>query len=365
MKLAVQIQLIPDPDADAKLRAVMERFNEACNWVAGECFTRKESNVFEVRKFAYHEVRERFGLSSQMAQLAIKSVCDVYKVDKSIRPTFRKDASVPYDLRTMGFKGIDRVSLLTLNGRVIVSFILGSYQVDRMNFPKGQCRLVLRRDGKWFLIVIITVPDGTPIDPVDFVGVDLGIINLATDSNGEHYAGADVEKVRKKHNRQRRGLSRKGTKGAHRKMKRVGNKEARFRRHENHVISKKIVNAAKRTDCGIAIENLDGIGKRVTARGGDARNRLGSWAYAQMGSFIVYKAKLAGVAVEFVNPAYSSQTCNRCGHCERANRKIQAEFKCKACGHEDHADVNAARNHRAQALSKRCLNREPVARCHS
>src|SRR5437588_564461 len=112
MNLTVQIQLIPDTDADAKLRTVMERFNAAC-------------------------------------------------------------------------KGIDRVSLLTLEGRVLVPLILGVYQAERIALPKGQCRLVLRRDGKWFLIVTVDVPEEAPIPATDFIGVDLGIANIATDSDGQ------------------------------------------------------------------------------------------------------------------------------------------------------------------------------------
>jgi transposase len=58
---------------------------------------------------------------------------------------------------------------------------------------------------------------------------------------------------------------------------------------------------------------------------------------------------LAGVVVEFTDPAYTSQTCSACGHCEKSNRKSQAEFECKACGYKAHADFNAARNHRDRA----------------
>ncbi len=129
-------------------------------------------------------------------------------------------------------------------------------------------------------------------------------------------------------------------------------KEARFRRHQNHVISKAIVESAMRTDRGIALEDLKGIRERVTARGGDARNRLGGWGFSQLGSFIDYKAQLAGVPVVHVDPRNTSRTCAKCGHCEKANRKSQGEFSCKACGHKDHADANAARNIRALAVPK-------------
>jgi putative transposase len=242
-----------------------------------------------------------------------------------------------------------------------VPLVIAEYQAERIGYPKGQADLVLRKDGKWFLMVAVEVPDGTPIEPDDFVGVDLGLANLAMDSDGKPSSGADVETVRKKHNLQRKRLSRKGTKGAHKKMRRIGRKEARFRRHQNHVISKEIVQTAQRTGRGIALEDLKGIRARVTARGGDAKNRLGSWGFAQLGDFIVYKAQLAGVPVEFVNPRYTSQTCAECGHRRKANRKSRVEFECKACGHQAHADRNAARNIRALALSKRAI--EPGSRC--
>jgi IS605 OrfB family transposase len=290
-----------------------------------------------------------------MAQLAIKTVCDAYKRDQSKRPTFDKHAAIPYDVRTMSFKSSDRVSLLTLEGRVLVPFILGAYQAERMSFPKGQCHLIRRQDGRWFLTVTVDVPEGSPIAVTDFLGVDLGIANLATDSDGQTHTGADVEKIRRKHKLQRHRLQRRNTKGAKKKIRRMRDKEARFRRHQNHVISKILITTAQRTGRGIALENLKGIRERVTARGGDARHRLGGWAFAQLGGFIVYKARLAGVPIEFVDPRYTSQTCNACGHCERSNRQSQSEFSCKACGHESHADVNAARNIRAQALSKRAL----------
>jgi IS605 OrfB family transposase len=361
MKLVAQIQLTPDADSGRKLRATVERFNAACDWIAGECFARKEANVYNVRKFAYHEVRERFGLSSQMAQLAIKAVCDSYKRDKSIKPRFRKHAAMPFDQRTMSFKGIARVSLLTLEGRALIPFIVGRYNEGRLTLPKGQCDLVLRKDGKWFLLVTVSVPDGTEIPATDFIGVDMGIVNIAADSDPdtEPYSGKDIEDVRRKHNLQRKRLQKKGTKGAKKKLKRVARKEARFRRHENHCISKTIVARAKGTGRGIAVEDLGGIREPITARGTDARNRLSGWSFGQLYAFLTYKAQLAGVPIEVVDPAYTSQTCAKCGHCRSSNRKNQSEFVCKACGHRAHADKNAARNIRARALAKRALELDP------
>jgi putative transposase len=354
MKLIARIKLLPSPEDAARLEATMERFNAAADFVAGIAFGHHTANVFDLRRLCYSEVRERFGLSSQMAQLAIKAAGDAYKRDKSKRVRFRKHAATAYDQRTMSFKGPARVSLLTLEGRVKVPYIVGAYDAKRLELPRGQSDLVYR-DGEWFLFVTVDVPDGSPIEPADFIGVDLGIANIATDSDGHQHSGKDVERIRRKHNLQRKRLQRRNTKGAKKKIKRVRDKEARFRRHQDHVISKAVVESARRTGRGIALEDLDGIRERVTARGGDARNRLSGWAFAQLGAFIGYKAKLAGVPVIFVDPRDTSRSCAECGHCEKANRKSQGEFSCKACGHEDHADANAARNIRALALAKRAI----------
>ena len=48
--------------------------------------------------------------------------------------------------------------------------------------------------------------------------------------------------------------------------------------------------------------------------------------------------------VEKINPAYTSQTCHACKHVASANRQSQTVFRCVACGHGDHADINAAQN---------------------
>jgi IS605 OrfB family transposase len=352
MKLTVRIRLMPDAKQEASLKAMTERFNDAADWIAGELFARDLSNKITAQGLLYHEIRERFGLSSQTAILALHRACEAYKRDKSMRPRFRKDAAITYDVRAMSFKGIDKVSLLTLSGRIVVPMVVTGYQAERIGFPKGQCDLVRRRDGKWYLFVTVEVPDGSPLDPTDFIGVDLGIANIATDSDGNQHSGKPVERVRRKHNLQRKRLQRKNTKGARKKIRRMRDKEARFRRHENHCISKRIVGSARRTGRGIALEDLDGIRRRVTARGGDARNRLSGWAFAQLGAFIGYKARLAGVPVVHVDPRDTSRTCAECGHCEKSNRRSQEEFLCRGCGHADHADANAARNIRALAVSK-------------
>jgi predicted transposase len=120
MKLIVQIQVLPDPEAARKLQASMERFNDAANWVAGIAFQRRLSNKIRLQQIVYRDLRDRFGLSAQMACLCVHRVCEAYKRDQTVCPRFRTHSAMSHDVRTMSFKGIDRVSLLTLEGRVVV-----------------------------------------------------------------------------------------------------------------------------------------------------------------------------------------------------------------------------------------------------
>src|SRR5262249_23296175 len=205
--------------------------------------------------------------------------------------------------KNIGFKGPDRVSVSTLGGRVVVPYIMGKYQAERFGWSKGQCDLVLRRDGKWFLLVTVDVPDGTPIPPSDFIGVDLGVENIAFDSDGEFHSSKAVEAKRLKYARRRKAIGRK-TKGARRKtrrscheaIKRAERKEARYRKDVNHRNSKELVAKAKDTGRGIAMEDLSGIRDRLQFRK-PQRARMGGWAFFQLRSFVEYKARLSGVPV--------------------------------------------------------------------
>jgi putative transposase len=117
----------------------------------------------------------------------------------------------------------------------------------------------------------------------------------------------------------------------------------------NHCLSKSLVNTAKGTGRGLALEDLKNIRSRV--KGSKRQRRVWhSWAFAQLCSFIAYKAALAGVRVIYVNPAYTSQTCSRCGHCEKANRLAQSRFLCRSYGFSAHADLNAAEDIRRAAV---------------
>ena len=358
MKLTLQLQLLPDKDQIRKLESTVKRFNEAANWLANRAFERRLANKVLLQRLYYADLREQFDLSAQMAIRCIAQVVEAYKRDKNKRPTFRPYAAIPYDQRLMGFKGLDKVSLLTLEGRIVVPLVMGRYQQERFTNALGQSDLVRRKDGKWFLLTVVELPDGTPIPTTDFIGIDLGVSNLATTDQEERFSGEPVEKVRQKYHAHRQSLQKKaarlkkkGTrpKQVRRKLKQTGSKESRFRRDVNHVISKKLVALAKDTGKGIALEDLKGIRSRTRFRR-QQRAQMTGWAFFQLCAFIEYKARLAGVPLVLVDPAHTSQTCSVCGYCAPGNRPLQDRFACLRCGHTLHADQNAAQNIRARAL---------------
>jgi IS605 OrfB family transposase len=125
-------------------------------------------------------------------------------------------------------------------------------------------------------------------------------------------------------------------------LQRLSGKQARFQRDTNHTITGRIVSKAKARNAAIVLEDLSGIRERTTVRR-QQRARHTNWSFHQLRQFIEYKALIAGVPVLKVDPAYTSQTCSKCGHCDRKNRN-GSDFKCRECGHAMDADKNAARN---------------------
>lgn len=355
------VKLAPTPDQHAALVRTLETFNAACNAIAVVAFVEQCAGKLDLQKLVYYAIRAQFGLSSQMTIRAISKVSEAYKRDKAIQPHFRSHSAMVYDQRICSFPGPERVSLLTLDGREIMPFRFGRYAFGRYaegmrQRVRGQCDLLYRASSNtFFLAITVDAPEPAPDEAHEFLGVDLGIITLAATSDGEllnHSTGpkhAHVNQARARYSRFRQKLQQKGTKRATRLLKKRSGREQRFAKDVNHCLSKALVSTAKGTGRGLALEDLKNIRSRVN---GSKRQRrvLHSWAFAQLRSFIAYKAALAGVRVVYVNPAYTSQTCSHCGHCEKANRPSQARFLCKSCGFSIHADLNAAENIRRAAV---------------
>ena len=350
MKIVVNLKLIPSEVQEKNLHQTLERCNEACNWLSRQALEHKIFGQFSLHHLGYSEMREKFGLSAQMAVRSIAKVADSYKADRKALHVFSKWSAQPYDDRIFSFKGPDSVSLWTLSGREKIPFVCGEYQRKFLPFRKGEVDLLHVRK-KWYISLVCDVPEQEPEFSKEILGIDLGIVNIATDSTGEVFSGKAIEKNRLWHQKRRERLQKKGTKAAKKRLKKLSGRQHRFQTWVNHNISKKLVLKAKRTRSGIAVEDLTGIREEVTARKGQ-RNRLGNWSFNQFRRFLSYKSLMYGVSLVTVDPRNTSRTCPECGCIDKKNRKSQESFSCIACGYSALADYVAARN-----IAKVAVNR--------
>lgn len=364
MNIVVQLKLTPSPGQAAALESTLHALNEHANWVSEEAYMAGTFRNFALRKLTYTQLRSA-GIGSQAAQHVIKKVADAYTTLKAgirngnygkpgskrrrkveSKPlVFRLEAAQPYDQRNLSFAlDAQTISLWTLGGRLKdVPFVCSTAALALLDEHKRGEADLLRRDGNWFLSVTLDLPDVEQYEPNGFIGVDLGLENIATTSTGHKAAGRKLNRHRQRQRELRTKLQKKATKSAKRLLKKRSRKERRRAKDINHRISKTIVTEAERTGRGIALEELKGIRERVRLRK-PQRVALHSWAFAQLGSFIVYKARRSGVPLVFVNPAYTSQTCSECGHVDKRNRVNQGLFICRGCGVVAHADRNASHN---------------------
>jgi IS605 OrfB family transposase len=365
VKQTLAVKLAPTPDQHAALLVTMERFNAACDWLAAVAYRERCANKIELQKLVYYEARATFGLASQLTIRAIGKTVEAYKRDKAIQPRFKPHGAIPYDQRIMSWRGIEAVSLLTLSGRVVVPIRFGAYQRERLDRARGQADLVYR-DGTFFLYATVDAPEPTPIEAEDYLGVDMGIVNVAVDSVGVVYSGAAVERNRRIFAHRRRNLQRKGTQSAKRKLKTIKRAQARYQTDTNHVISKRVVAISKDTGRGIAVEDLGGIRDRTTVRR-KQRARHANWSFFQLRSFLEYKARAGGVPCMAVDPRGTSRTCPECGYVDQANRVSQARFLCGQCAFAGAADHVAARNisFRARAASHAAIGGAAVDTQHA
>ncbi|MBO0512318.1 transposase [Streptomyces beijiangensis] len=369
----MQVKLQPDAVQAPAFERTLPAINDAAHWVSTIAFEGfgLKADVRELRKLCYGELKAR-GFGAQASQHIIKRVADAYttlraniragnlgsQTSKRRRKAeskpivFRKHAAHTYDDRCLSWTYDARTaSIWTLDGRVKnVPFACPPEVLKELvEHRRGESDLVFR-DGKWFLIATIDVSEPEVYEPVDFIGVDRGIVNLATTSDGDNHQGRRLGRYRRWQTRKRAELQAKQTRSAKQRLKKRAKKEARHATHINHKISQAVVAVAQRTERGIALEELRGIRARVTVSR-DRRARLSSWPFHQLGEFIAYKCRQAGVPFVEVDPAYTSQRCPRCGHTERANRRTRDLFSCRRCGLAGPADHVAGVNVRNRARS--------------
>ena len=228
------------------------------------------------------------------------------------------------------------------------------HKIIDKEYKVGQSSLQFDRNNNLILNLNLDIPYKPKTEVVEgrTLGVDLGIkypayMCLNDDTYKREHIGSidDFLRIREQMQDRRRKLQHdlkfiKGGKGRNKKMQaldRLRDKEKNFATTYNHMISKNVVEFAKKNQCEyINMEKLtkDGFNNTI----------LRNWSYYQLQQYIEYKAEREGIKVRYIDPAYTSQTCARCGHVDKENRQTQEKFICTECGFELNADHNAAIN---------------------
>jgi putative transposase len=350
MRLIAQLKLLPTADQHAALLRTLEQANAICNDISAAAWSAQTFKQFDIHRLCYETIKATSGLSAQVVVRQIAKVADAYKIDRKVQRAFAPHGAISYDDRILSWNmHAPSVSIWTVAGRQSIPFVCGQRQWELLQARRGETDLVYV-NGQFYLLATCDVEEPTPDDIAGALGVDLGIVNIATDSDGNPYSGAVVERTRQRYQRRRSALQAVGTKNAKRQLKKLAGRQARFQKDTNHTIAKRLVAKAKCTKRVIALEELTHIRQRVKASGKQQRARHSNWSFGQLRQHISYKAALAGVIVMAVDPCYTSQACNVCGTVDKRNRPDQAHFCCVSCHYTAPADYNAACNIRDRAL---------------
>lgn len=337
MKLVLKIKILPSDEQRSLLLRTIEEANRACDYISDIAWANKTFGQFKIHHLCYDDVRQKFNLSAQMVVRCISKVADAYKLDHKKKREFRTYGSISYDARILSYSG-DNISIWTMGKRQKMPFVC--HNKEYIPYIKGEAGLAVRK-GKFFLYQTVDVAESDVAGTEKFVGLDFGITDIVCTSEGKSYSSDTLNVYREKRLKIRGSIQSKGTRGCKKLLKRLSGREKTTATIINHTISKQIVSDAKKRGVGLVIEDLSKIRKTSKRRNKTFRSKLNRWNFGQLRAFLAYKCAISGVRLVVVEPAYTSQTCSRCHHIGIRNGK---SFKCKNCGSDMDADINAARN---------------------
>ena len=347
MLKTVSLKLKATAEQAQGLLELQVAYSSACNQLVPVVVENRCWNRVALHNLVYSDLRKKTSLGSQMCCNAIFSVCKAYKSQNALRK-IKKDSvpeinfsktSVHFDKRTYSFKG-NFLSLYTLTGRTKIECITGKHQSALLETGSPKEAELIFKNGNWLFNLVLEFAEVEPVKSENVLGVDVGENNLAATSTGKLFGGGNLRHRRDEYLSFRSRLQSNGSQSARQMLGQVSGKEQRRVRHTNHEVSKAIVLEAQEAGAGkIVLEDLTYIRDNIKA-GKRIRTRLHRWAFRQLQSFVEYKAKAVGIVVEYVNPAYTSQTCSLCGSLGNRSKHL---FTCK-CGFRAHSDVNASQN---------------------
>lgn len=353
--ITAKIQIAVSEADKVSLMDTMSVYRDACNYVSAYIFVTHDLKQASLNEKLYMSLRKTFGLKSQMAQSVIKTVVARYKTILEnegtwIQPEFKKPQldlvwNRDYSLSKAQF------SVNTLKGRLKVSYFSKGMEkyFNHDIYKFGTAKLVFKH-GKFFLHIPVTFDVESCLDENigNVVGIDRGINFVVTtyNSKGKTFFvnGRDIKQKRAKFAKTRSQLQKVHTPSSRRRLKSIGHRENRWMQDVNHCVSKALVEMNPK-DTLFVLEDLTGIRGATEQVHLKRRYVTVSWSFYDLEQKLIYKAKRNGSKVIKVDPAYTSQTCPKCGHTEAGNRikKIHL-FCCKNCGYRSNDDRIGAMN---------------------
>lgn len=355
------------------LETMAELFSQSVQLALDAAEALHTSSRTQIHHASYYPIRNQYGLAADYARMAVNAAVSLARSYYGLRqseqqrqpsfPTINRSQGIglgvnAYTLVERARGWVLRVSTGTRGEYIWLPLCVPARFRDRMPLIYGDAKL-FKREGNWYAMLPVRAPntpavrDGAPT----FIGVDLGIVRLATVATPDQVRFISGKAAR--HKREHFADLRRRYQRANRldRVKEQRGQEQCWMGDLNHQISRQIIDLALAyAHPVICLERLDGIRNRT--RGSKRFNRMmSSWSFRQLTDFIRYKAAREGIPVLLVDPRGTSKTCPRCGHATRSNRPQQGRFRCVACGYEANADLVAARN--IAARGARLYGQEP------
>ena len=355
MTVTAKIQLVVSAENCELLDSTANAYRNACNFVSEYIFRTHNLKQFSLNKELYYEIREKFGLGSQMTQSVLKTVISRYKTIQTnqhewIQPKFK----IPqFDLVWNRDYSLSQnyFSVNTLNGRLKLPYYAKGMEkyFDKGTYRFGTATLVFRHK-RYFLHIPVTFEvDGCcDSDICNVVGIDRGINFVVATYDSKHQSGFVSGKVIKQkrghYKNLRKQLQQVGTPSSRRRLKAIGQRDNRWMQDVNHCVSKALAeNNPKHTL--FVLEDLSGVRSATEKIRVKDRYVSVSWSFYDLEQKLIYKAMQHQDKVIKVNPAYTSQCCPVCGHTEKANRNKKIHlFCCQNCGYKSNDDRIGAMN---------------------
>ena len=346
--VTLKVKLETTEQVSQSIAETQKAYAMALNHTSEVAFEKKVFSSVALHHITYRDVREMTKLPANLVCSARNVVAEAYKRDKNKHHRWKETAAMRYDARTLTVK-LDQeyATLTTLGGRVKLKLILSDYHRQYLG---GAWRIeptatVSHKGRIWYLHLIVTkdVPDS---DSDARIGIDSGIVRIATTSTGKVFKGGIIKHIRERRFKQRRDLqsARHKSRNQRRLLQRLAGKEKRSVEWLLWNVANGIVDEAVKVSAGtIAVEDLKGIRARIKVA---KKQRLihHGWPFSSLFLKLAHVASKQGIKVEPVDARNTSKTCHKCGHCDHANRKNQTVFVCVRCGHKSNADFNASLN---------------------